>query len=99
MSFWSHDSGVIYASVMRIIDQQKEMNNKRSSSNVPPPSTTTATAPAAADSNVGNLPITTPVHLTKMESLPLSLQQTATLSGLSLTRLIASWMGAALGGR
>jgi ATP-dependent RNA helicase DDX31/DBP7 len=38
-------------------------------------------------------------HLTKTESLPLSLRQTAASSGLSSTRLIASWMGAALGGR
>jgi superfamily II DNA/RNA helicase len=38
-------------------------------------------------------------HLTKAESLPLSLLQTAASSGLSSTRLIAFWMGAASGGR
>jgi ATP-dependent RNA helicase DDX31/DBP7 len=38
-------------------------------------------------------------HLTKMASLPLSLRQTAASSDLSSMRLIASWMGAALGGR
>jgi hypothetical protein len=38
-------------------------------------------------------------HLMKTESLPLSLRQTAASSGLSSTRLIASWTGAALGGR
>ncbi len=38
-------------------------------------------------------------HLTKTESLPLLLGQTAASSGLSSTRLITSWMGAALGGR
>ncbi len=38
-------------------------------------------------------------HLTKTESLPLLLWQTAASSGLSSTRLIASWMGVALGGR
>jgi ATP-dependent RNA helicase DDX31/DBP7 len=38
-------------------------------------------------------------HLTKTESLPLSLRQTAALSGLSSTRSIASWTGAASGGR
>jgi hypothetical protein len=92
-------SDPIYASVMRIIDQQKETNNKCSSSNVPPPSTTTATAPTAADSSIGNLPITTTKHLTNTESLPLLLQKTAALSGLSSTGSIASWMGAVFGGR
>ncbi len=38
-------------------------------------------------------------HLTKTESLPLSLWQTAAMSGLSSTRSIASWTGAASGGR
>jgi superfamily II DNA/RNA helicase len=38
-------------------------------------------------------------HLTKTESLPLSLRQTAALSGLSSTSSIASWTGAALVGR
>jgi hypothetical protein len=38
-------------------------------------------------------------HLTKMESLPLLLRQTTASSGLSSTRLIAFWMGAASGGR
>ncbi len=38
-------------------------------------------------------------HLTKTESLPLLLRQTTALSGLSSTRLIASWTGAASGGR
>ncbi len=38
-------------------------------------------------------------HLMKMESLLLSLRQTAASSGLSSTRLIASWTGAALWGR
>jgi hypothetical protein len=38
-------------------------------------------------------------HLTKKESLPLSLLQTVALSGLSSTRLITFWTGAALGGR
>jgi superfamily II DNA/RNA helicase len=38
-------------------------------------------------------------HLTKMESLPLSLRQTAASSGLSSTRSIASWTGAASEGR
>ncbi len=38
-------------------------------------------------------------HLTKTESLLLLLWQTAALSGLSLTRLITSLMGAALGAR
>ncbi len=38
-------------------------------------------------------------HLTKTESLPLSLRQTTALSGLSSMRSIASWMGAASGGR
>ncbi len=38
-------------------------------------------------------------HLMKTESLPLLLLQTAALSGLSSTRLIAFWMGAASGGR
>ena len=38
-------------------------------------------------------------HLTKTESLPLLLLQTAALSGLSSTRSIAFWTGAASGGR
>ncbi len=38
-------------------------------------------------------------HLTKTESLPLSLRQTAASSGFSSTRLIAFWTGAASGGR
>ncbi len=38
-------------------------------------------------------------HLTKTESLPLLLRQTAASSGLSSTRSIAFWMGAASGGR
>jgi hypothetical protein len=38
-------------------------------------------------------------HLTKTESFPLSLLQTAALSGLSSTRSIAFWTGAASGGR
>ncbi len=38
-------------------------------------------------------------HLTKTESLLLLLGQTLALSALSSTRLITSWMGAALGGR
>ncbi len=38
-------------------------------------------------------------HLTKTESLPLPLLQTAASSGLSSTRSIAFWTGAALGGR
>ncbi len=38
-------------------------------------------------------------HLTKMESLPLLLRQTAASSGLSSTRSITFWTGAALGGR
>ncbi len=38
-------------------------------------------------------------HLTKTESLPLLIRKTAVLSGLSSMRLIASWTGAALGGR
>ncbi len=37
--------------------------------------------------------------LTKTESLPLSLRQTAASSGLSSTRSITSWTGAASGGR
>jgi hypothetical protein len=43
--------------MMRLIDQQKELNYKRALSNVPPPSTTTATAATAADGNVDNLPM------------------------------------------
>jgi hypothetical protein len=38
-------------------------------------------------------------HLTKTESLPLSLRKTTALSGLSSTRLIAFWTGAASRGR
>ncbi len=38
-------------------------------------------------------------HLTKTESLLLSLRQTAALSGLSSMRSIAFWMGVASGGR
>ena len=38
-------------------------------------------------------------HLTKTESLPLSLRQTAASSGLPSTRSIAFWTGAASGGR
>ncbi len=38
-------------------------------------------------------------HPAKTESLPLSLRQTAALSGLSSARSMASWMGAASGGR
>jgi hypothetical protein len=47
----------IYKSMMRLIDQQKELNYKRALSNVPLPSTMTATTATAADSNVGNLPM------------------------------------------
>ncbi len=38
-------------------------------------------------------------HLMKTESLPVSLWQTTASSGLSSIRLIASWTGAASGGR
>ena len=55
---WLGSNG-IYKSVMRIIDQQKELINKCASSNVPPPSTTNATAATTADGNVSNLPMLT----------------------------------------
>ncbi len=52
---WLGSNG-IYKSVMRIIDQQKELSNKQASSDMPPPSTTTPTAAVAVEGNVGNLP-------------------------------------------